>query len=203
MLLRKPGEGHTQQTRLYCIEYFTHAINFPARPPYKIKGIINRSATIMITTIPITRWTAMTFIAAFSPPGKDCEPPSRTTLERIIRNLPNTTPGIDDISAQMLKWVLLFRNVADILNLHHRKPISRLVEDQQDCCPADGQWQVPLRSKSLSSHYFIPDSREGLGTNDPFLRSLPPSQHFSFPARLNPWPLHGLGAQLNAIAEVQ
>lgn len=41
--------------------------------------------------------------AACAPPGDDCGPPTREALERIVKNLPNTAPGMDGISARIVK----------------------------------------------------------------------------------------------------
>lgn len=41
--------------------------------------------------------------AALAPTGRDSEAPSREALERIIRTLPNTAPGLDGLTARIIK----------------------------------------------------------------------------------------------------
>lgn len=42
--------------------------------------------------------------AAFAPSGRDMAAPEKETVERIVRSLPNTAPGIDGITAAIVKW---------------------------------------------------------------------------------------------------
>ena len=46
---------------------------------------------------------AVRMAAALSPTGSDSDPPSRKTLERIIKDLPNTAPGLDGLSAKIIR----------------------------------------------------------------------------------------------------
>lgn len=41
--------------------------------------------------------------AACSPTGQDSDPPSRAALDRIVKDLPNTAPGLDGLTARIIK----------------------------------------------------------------------------------------------------
>lgn len=42
-------------------------------------------------------------VAACAPTGADSEPPSRAMLDRIVRDLPNTAPGMDGLTARIVR----------------------------------------------------------------------------------------------------